>query len=149
MEATTSSIAELREMYRRGEVKPEDTLDAAMAHANGNAGKNVYLSQDREWSRSQAKKLCTEDLETQPLWGVPVSLKDCFDLAGFPTSCGSKFYRDELGVAAADSWVAAKLRQAGALITGKTHMQQLAYGITGENRDFGDCLQPRDATLLT
>ena len=59
MEATTSSIAELRNMYRRGEVHPEDLLDAAVAHTNGNAGKNVYLSQDREWSRSQARELRT------------------------------------------------------------------------------------------
>ena len=41
------------------------------------------------------------------------------------------------------------LRNAGALITGKTHLHPLAYGITGQNPDYGDCLQPRDATLLT
>jgi Asp-tRNA(Asn)/Glu-tRNA(Gln) amidotransferase A subunit family amidase len=87
-------------------------------------------------------------MDSQPLWGVPVSLKDCFDLAGFATSCGSSFYKEEHGIATQDSAVAAKLRTAGAVITGKTHLHQLAYGITGENRDFGDCLQPRDARLL-
>jgi Asp-tRNA(Asn)/Glu-tRNA(Gln) amidotransferase A subunit family amidase len=45
--------------------------------------------------------------------------------------------------------VAARLREQGAVITGKTHLHPLAYGITGENRDFGDCVQPRDASLLT
>ncbi len=78
-----------------------------------------------------------------------MALKDCFDLAGFPTSSGSRFYARHLPPASADSWVAARLRQAGVVITGKTHMHQLAFGITGENRDYGDCLQPADPALLT
>ena len=45
--------------------------------------------------------------------------------------------------------MARALKQCGALITGKTHLHPLAYGLTGENPDYGDCLQPRDATLLT
>ena len=45
--------------------------------------------------------------------------------------------------------VAARLRQAGAVIMGKTHLHQLAYGITGENSEYGDCLQPRDPLRLT
>jgi Asp-tRNA(Asn)/Glu-tRNA(Gln) amidotransferase A subunit family amidase len=136
-------------MYLSGESDPLIALDAALERANSNASHNVYLAQDQEWSRSEARRLRREDMDTQPLWGVPVSLKDCFDLAGFATSCGSRFYRDHHGLATMDSAVAAKLRAAGAVITGKTHLHQLAYGITGENRDFGDCLQPLDAARLT
>jgi aspartyl-tRNA(Asn)/glutamyl-tRNA(Gln) amidotransferase subunit A len=84
-----------------------------------------------------------------PLWGLPVSVKDCFDLAGAPTSCGTRFYRDLNGNAAEDSWLVERLRSAGAVITGKTHLHPLAYGITGENPEFGDCLQPRDSAALT
>ena len=94
MADVTSSIAELRRMYRRGEVSPETVLEGALARANSNAGHNVYLSQDQEWSRNEARRLRREDIDVQPLWGVPVSLKDCFDLTGFATSCGSAFYRD-------------------------------------------------------
>ena len=79
------------------------------------------------------------------LWGLPISVKDCFDLAGAPTSCGVHFYRDLNGIAARDSWLVEQLRAAGAVITGKTHLHPLAYGITGENPEFGDCVQPRDA----
>jgi aspartyl-tRNA(Asn)/glutamyl-tRNA(Gln) amidotransferase subunit A len=136
-------------MYRHGEGGPELVLEKALARANSNAGHNVYLSRDEEWSRNEARRLRLNEMDAQPLWGVPVSLKDCFDLKGFATSCGSAFYRDHHGIAASDSWVAEKLRRAGAVITGKTHMHQLAYGITGENRDFGDCVQPRDAAALT
>jgi Asp-tRNA(Asn)/Glu-tRNA(Gln) amidotransferase A subunit family amidase len=149
MTSLQGSIAALRLKYVREEADPCEELERALARANSNAGRNVYLEQDVEWSRAEARRLRHEDLGQQPLWGVPVSLKDCFDLAGFRTSCGSKFYREENGVAVEDSAVAARLRAAGAVITGKTHLHQLAYGITGESHDFGDCVQPRDAARLT
>jgi aspartyl-tRNA(Asn)/glutamyl-tRNA(Gln) amidotransferase subunit A len=143
------SIAALRLKYMHGEADPCDVLETTLARANSNAGRNVYLVQDAEWSRAEARRLRREEIGEKPMWGVPVSLKDCFDLRGFRTSCGSAFYRDENGVAAEDSAVAARLRAAGAVIVGKTHLHQLAYGITGESRDFGDCVQPRDAARLT
>jgi len=83
------------------------------------------------------------------LWGIPISVKDCFDLAGAVTTCGTVFYRDRIGVAARDSWLVEQLRAAGAVIMGKSNLHALAYGITGENPEFGDCLQPRDPTALT
>jgi aspartyl-tRNA(Asn)/glutamyl-tRNA(Gln) amidotransferase subunit A len=83
------------------------------------------------------------------LWGLPISVKDCFDLAGSPTTCGVKFYRDLNGTAARDSWLVEQLRAAGAVITGKTHLHPLAYGITGENPEFGDCVQPGNPGSLT
>lgn len=149
MDLVTSSIAQIRQMFHNGEIGPEEVLDDALTRANSNAGHNVYLSQDKAWSRSEARRLRTHDVVSQPLWGIPISLKDCFDLKGFATSCGSAFYLDHHGIAASDSAVAAKLRAAGAVITGKTHLHQLAYGITGENRDFGDCVQPRNSAALT
>ena len=144
-----SPIQSLRERYLHGETDPLSVLDTALAKANSNAGHNVYLAQNVMWSRAEAAKLQHENIDRQPLWGIPVSLKDCFDLAGFSTSCGSNFYREHNGIAAEDSAVAERLRDAGAIITGKTHLHQLAYGITGENRDFGDCVQPHNAALLT
>jgi Asp-tRNA(Asn)/Glu-tRNA(Gln) amidotransferase A subunit family amidase len=143
------TVRSIRERYREGKTTPLAELDAVLASANSNARKNVYLAQDAEWSRAEARELKREEIETKPLWGVPVSLKDCFELAGFATSCGSEFYRKTKGVAKEDSWVAAKLRSAGAVITGKTHLHQLAYGITGQSREFGDCVQPDDAAKLT
>jgi aspartyl-tRNA(Asn)/glutamyl-tRNA(Gln) amidotransferase subunit A len=142
-------IADLRQQYLTHATTSVAALDHALARSNQNASHNTYITQNPAWSRTEAEHLDPADLSHQPLWGVPVSLKDCFDLAGFPTSCGSTFYRDRNGLAATDSTVAARLRAAGALITGKTHLHQLAYGITGENRDFGDCLQPRNPAHLT
>jgi len=124
----------------------KDTL----AQANGNASRNTYLWRDEPWTLAEAAHAAAmPEHASQPLRGVPVSVKDCFDLAGSPTSCGTLFYRDLNGVTDHDSWLVKQLRAAGAVITGKTHLHPLAYGITGENPDFGDCLQPGDPTALT
>ncbi|SNT38356.1 aspartyl-tRNA(Asn)/glutamyl-tRNA(Gln) amidotransferase subunit A [Granulicella rosea] len=144
-----SAIENLREHYLHDETTPLAELDAALANSNGNAGRNVYLAQHAEWSRGQALALDKAQRATQPLWGVPVSLKDCFDLEGFATSCGSGYYQQTKGLAERNSALAKRLKALGAVITGKTHMQQLAYGITGENLDFGDCVQPRNPRWLT
>ena len=127
-------------------------IQASFARANGNASRNTYLAFDPDWTLREAERQLQRAASgdgSLPLLGLPVSVKDCFDLAGFTTSSGSKFYARHKQNASADSWVAARLRQAGAVITGKTHLHQLAYGITGENPDYGDCLQPDDATRLT
>src|SRR5258706_10685778 len=76
-------------------------------------------------------------------------MKDCFDLEGFRTTAGTRFYAEKNEIAREDSAVAKRLRAQGAVITGKTNLHPLAYGITGENPDFGDCLQPADSNLLT
>lgn len=148
-----SPIAALLAAYRAGANDPLAEAQRALASANGNASRNTYLARDPDWTLAEARRQMQRAAagENLPLFGIPVSLKDCFDLAGFPTSCGSKFYARHPPSAspAADSWVAARLRRAGAVITGKTHLHQLAYGITGENPEYGDCLQPANAALLT
>jgi Asp-tRNA(Asn)/Glu-tRNA(Gln) amidotransferase A subunit family amidase len=147
------TIRGLRSALANRSVRPTELAEQALANSNANAGHNTYLWQDAEWTRAEAAHA---EAAPRPfgdgqhsLWGLPISVKDCFDLAGAPTSCGVRFYRDLNGTAAHDSWLVRRLRAAGAVITGKTHLHPLAYGITGENPEFGDCLQPRDPTALT
>lgn len=149
MQLASSAIGALRQRYLNSESTPQAEVEIALTRANKNASRNVYLTKNQDWSRNEALKLKPEDIGSQPLWGIPISLKDCFDLEGSPTTCGSTFYRAHHGIATSDSAVAERLRAAGAVITGKTHLHQLAYGITGENHDFDDCLQPQNATHLT
>ena len=151
------TIRDLRRALASGELRPRSLAEEALSRANGNAGHNTYLWQDREWTLAEAAKA-----EAIPrgkggsfgdgrdaLWGLPISVKDCFDLAGAPTSCGVRFYRDLHGAATKDSWLVERLRASGAVIPGKTHLHPLAYGITGENSEFGDCLQPGKDEVLT
>jgi len=144
-----SPLERLRAELQDGRVAPTDVARDAIAHM-GSA--NAYLWRDDAALLRRAEELPRQfaDATQKPmLYGVPVSLKDCFDLAGTVTTCGSRFYAKTHAVAERDSWVAERLLQAGAMILGKTHLHQLAYGITGENADYGDCPQPRDGTLLT
>ena len=157
MVADSWNLRALRRALAEGTTTPTQLAEAALARSNGNAGHNTYLWQDATWTRAEAA--CAEAMpratggpfgDGRPaLWGVPISVKDCFDLAGAPTTCGVRFYRDLNSAAQCDSWLVEQLRAAGAVIVGKTHLHPLAYGITGENPEFGDCVQPRDASALT
>jgi aspartyl-tRNA(Asn)/glutamyl-tRNA(Gln) amidotransferase subunit A len=147
-----SPIAALLAAYKSGEADPAAQIQTSLSCANGNASHNTYIALDPAWTLAETQRQldrAAPGSESLPLFGLPVSLKDCFDLTGFPTSSGSKFYAAHKQNPSVDSWVAARLRHAGAIITGKSHLHQLAYGITGENRDYGDCLQPANAALLT
>jgi aspartyl-tRNA(Asn)/glutamyl-tRNA(Gln) amidotransferase subunit A len=151
------TIRGLREALAAEAVRPVDLSEMALARANGNQSRNTYLWQNPAWTLAEAVR--AEAMPRgeggpfgdgrSPLWGLPISVKDCFDLAGAPTSCGVRAYRELSGLAARDSWLVERLRAAGAVIIGKTHLHPLAYGITGENPDFGDCLQPGNEGALT
>ncbi len=147
----TNSLQQLRMALLSGAITPRAAVEQALARANSNAGRNVYLALDAERALHEAEELPKRfPGSAKPLlYGLPVSLKDCFDLAGFVTTVGSRFYAERNAPATEDSAVAAHLKSQGAVILGKTNLHPLAYGITGENPDYGDCTQPRDPGLLT
>ena len=157
MAVPLGTIRTLRSALANNITQPSQLAEQALANANQNPSRNTYLWSDPEWTRAEATKLDEMPSgEGGPfgdghgtLWGLPISVKDCFDLAGAPTSCGVTFYRELHGAAKRDSWLVERLRAAGAAITGKTHLHPLAYGITGENPEFGDCLQPGADGALT
>ena len=145
-----SPLAALRAGLAAGEFSVANVARRCLARANGNASRNTYLHLDADAVMAEAGELEERLTEGRgEMFGVPVSLKDCFDLAGTVTTCGSRFYERVHGVAGRDSAVAERLKAVGTLVMGKTHLHPLAYGITGQNAEYGDCLQPRDAAALT
>src|SRR5579863_9560959 len=157
MNSSSMTIRGAREALASGGITPADLARESLHCANRNTGKNTYLWRDPRWTLEEAARAAAMPRAVggafgdgrSNLWGIPVSVKDCFDLAGAPTSCGVHFYRDLNGIAPHDSWLVEQLRKAGAVITGKTHLHPLAYGITGENPEFGDCEQPGNPGALT
>lgn len=83
------------------------------------------------------------------LAGLPVSVKDLMDVAGWPTSCGTGFFAGLKPPPREDAAYVAAWRRAGACFVGKTHLNAFAYGITGENLHWGNCVQPLRPGLLT
>ena len=69
-------------------------------------------------------------------------LKDLFDVEGLPTFAGSSFLPEVRPSPAADSQIVRDLRAAGAVLAGKTHLFEFAWGLTGENAHYGDCEHP-------
>ena len=151
MSAIDSLLQSIRAALAAGEIAPESVAAQSLACANRNAGQNVYLWQDKDAALRES--LCLPSRfpnEPRPLlYGLPIAVKDCFDLAGAPTTVGTRFYTAHNGIARHDSAVVVRLRQQGAVITGKTHLHPLAYGITGENPEYGDCVQPLHPENLT
>ena len=80
------------------------------------------------------------------LRGIPIAIKDLFDLAGVRTTIGSKFFAEN--IAAQDAFVVEKLKQAGAVIMGKTNTHEIALGITGNNPHYGTARNPWDSTRI-
>ena len=77
-----------------------------------------------------------------PLHGLPVALKDNIATAGIRTTIGSSFFADD--VPAQDAPVWQRLREAGAVLVGKTQLHEFAYGATTQNPHHGRCRNPWD-----
>ena len=80
------------------------------------------------------------------LRGIPVAVKDLFDTAGIRTTVGSKFFAEN--IPETDAFVVEKLREAGALILGKTNTHEIALGVTGNNPHYGTARNPWDKTRI-
>ncbi|MEQ2007265.1 MAG: amidase [Limisphaerales bacterium] len=77
-----------------------------------------------------------------PLARVPYLAKDLFDAAGMPTLAGSTFLPEVRPTPRRDGTIVTALAQTGAVLAGKTHLHEFAYGFTGENPHYGDCERP-------
>ncbi|MES2693586.1 MAG: amidase [Verrucomicrobiota bacterium] len=89
-----------------------------------------------------AAEFATSRATAGPLSGVPWLAKDLFDVAGWPTFAGSTFLPELRGMPSTDSNAVTALHRSGAVLAGKTHLHEFAYGITGENPNYGDCEHP-------
>lgn len=109
-------------------------------------GALTYVRLFEEQARAAAEaydRLAASGVPLPPLAGVPVSVKDLFDVAGSITTAGSRVLRDA-EPARADAPVVARLRAAGAIIVGTTNMTEFAFGSLGLNAEYGTPPNPYD-----
>ena len=109
-------------------------------------GARVFLRTHRESALAEAKasdELRAHGIVLSPLAGIPVSVKDLFDVAGDITRAGSKALANA-APAKADATVVRRLRQAGAIIVGRTNMVEFAFSGLGLNPHYGTPKNPWD-----
>ena len=124
------------DMLERGECSAEGLARAMLARitAPGSEGSTAYLHVDSEGALAaartadHARKIGTAG----PLAGVPVAIKDLFDIEGQVTRAGSQVLRNAKP-ASHDAAAVARLRNAGAVILGRSHMNEFAYSALGTN----------------
>jgi AtzE family amidohydrolase len=127
----------------RAVVVVEQTLAAITAHG---ARLNCFSATFAEQAMVQARAIddaVAAGRDPGPLAGVPIAVKNLFDVAGHTTIAGSKLLRDQ-PAAAADATVIRHLREAGAIVIGALHMDEFAYGFTTENSHYGAVRNPHD-----
>jgi len=107
-----------------------------------NSDLNVFLTVCEKEALEQAKKADKLINENQdlPLLGIPIALKDLFSTKGIKTTAGSKVLENY--IPQYDATVVKKLKDAGAVIIGKTNCDAWAHGSSGENSDFGETKNP-------
>ena len=113
--------------------------------ASDNPSLNAFILVMADAARRQAAEADRElaaGMDRGPLHGVPISIKDLFDIEGTATTAASRV-RDG-HVAAHDAPVISRLRQAGAVIIGKTNLHEFAFGTTNEDSAFGSTRNPFD-----
>jgi aspartyl-tRNA(Asn)/glutamyl-tRNA(Gln) amidotransferase subunit A len=139
-------IAQLGPALRQKEVSPVEVTEAYLERIERlNPTLNAYIAVTADLARTQARAAEAEIQRGDyrgPLHGVPLGIKDLLDVAGVPTTMGSKILRSN--VASADAAAVARLQDAGAIILGKQNLHEFAFGITSENPHYGVVRNPWD-----
>src|SRR5439155_141461 len=142
------TVAQLSADLAAGRTTSRDLVEQALSRiaAPEGEGARAFLKLYTDTARAEAEfsdRLRRAGIRRSPVDGLPISLKDLFDVAGDVTRAGSKI-RAEAPPAKADAPAVARLRAAGAVILGRTNMVEFAFGGVGLNPHFGTPKNPYD-----
>ena len=137
------------QLYREGKSTPSDVAEAAIAAARlasqNDPALDAFVELDEDDVRKQAAQATRRIEQGSPrsmLDGVPVAIKDEFDAIGYPTTAGTTFRGAKAAVE--DAAIVARLREAGAIIFGKTALHEIGLGGTGINPRHVTARNPYD-----
>src|SRR5690348_10155204 len=146
--SSRSTVLQLAAALDSGRTTSRALVDEALARIADPAGEGrrsfikVYAEPARQAADAQ-DALRRAGYKASPLAGLPVSIKDLFDIAGERTLAGSKA-RDDAPVATRDAAIVTRLKAAGAVIIGRTNMTEFAFSGVGINPHYGTPGNPSD-----
>ncbi|MBI5815521.1 MAG: Asp-tRNA(Asn)/Glu-tRNA(Gln) amidotransferase subunit GatA [Nitrospinae bacterium] len=143
------TLHELSALLEKGEVTSEQATKAYLGRiAAHDKTLNSYVTVDAEGAMKQAAEADARRAKggRGPLLGVPLGIKDVMATKGLRTTCSSKML--ENFIPPYDAFVIKKLKQAGAVILGKTNMDEFAMGSSTENSHFGATKNPWDISKI-
>ncbi len=140
----TQTIAELRLALDTGGLTSQALVEQMLINSNDPAGEGRLVFRKTYAAAATAQAVAYDNCRRSgmppahlgPLAGIPISVKDLFDIAGEVTGAGSAVLADN-PPAASDAPAIARLRRAGAILIGRTNMTEWAYGAVGANGHFG------------
>ena len=140
------TAVELAAKIKAGEVTAVEAMQAVVAQIEKSEDKlNCYVTFDKEKALQAAAK-ADEDIKagklTGPLAGVPFAIKDNMCTEGMLTTCSSKILGNFVPTFSSEAVI--RLQEAGAVIIGKTNMDEFAMGSTTETSAFGATKNPRN-----
>src|SRR5258708_1512032 len=151
-----ASIEEIGRLFRKRKLSPVELTELMLDRIERlNPKLNAYITVSPELALTQAKKAEAELFAPRghkgrrdrgPLHGIPISLKDNIYTKGVRTTARSKILSDF--VPAHDAVVVVKLKEAGAVLLGKTNLHEFAYGATTDNPHYGPTRNPWDLTRI-
>jgi allophanate hydrolase len=131
----TETIAEILQSHRAGRTSPEQTIARSFARIRAHADPAVFIAlRDEADAIAEARALAADGRSDRPLYGIPVAIKDNIDVRGLATTAACPAFAYE---PAADATVIARLKEAGAIIIGKTNLDQFATGLVGVRSPYG------------
>ncbi len=140
------SIAEIAPLIARREVSPVQLVRNCLARIEARRELNAFITVMSETAIAEATAAEDEIASGRyrgPLHGIPVSVKDLIDVAGTPTTSGSAVPPRR---PRHDAPIVQRLRDAGAVLIGKTNLHEFAFGTTGDETAFGATRNPFDMT---
>ncbi|MBM3204587.1 Asp-tRNA(Asn)/Glu-tRNA(Gln) amidotransferase subunit GatA [Candidatus Uhrbacteria bacterium] len=144
------TITSSAEALEKGEMTSQELTHAYLGQIRGlNGSLNAYISVFDEQAMEQAKASDTRRASGQtlgPLDGVPIAIKDNILVQGTRTTAGSKIL--EQYIAVHDATVIRKLKAAGAVILGKTNLDEFAMGSSTERSAYGPTKNPHDVERI-
>jgi aspartyl-tRNA(Asn)/glutamyl-tRNA(Gln) amidotransferase subunit A len=141
MSLHTLTIAALREKLRAGEVSPREVTQAVLDRIAAVDGKlKAYLWLNPDDALAQADKV--DGQGSGLLAGIPIAIKDVLNVDGQPCTCASKILQGYTAVY--DAHVITRLKQEGAILLGRTNMDEFAMGSSTENSSWGVTRNPWD-----